>query len=60
MYACSNYTCVVLHLVYGGDTSIVSRFLCRKALIGYVYHLHVIMVNICSFLKVLCLVYILF
>ena len=44
-------TRVVLHLVYGGDTSIVARFLCRKALIVYVYHLHVIMVNICSLSK---------
>ena len=51
MYACSNDTCVVLHLVFGGDTSIVARFLCRKALIVYVYHLLVIMVNICSFFK---------
>ena len=51
MYACSNDTCVGLRLVYGGGTSIVARFLCRKALIVYVYHLHVIMVNICSFFK---------
>ena len=51
MYACSNDTCVVLHLVYGGDTGIVVVFSCRKALIVYVYHLPIIMVNICSFLK---------
>ena len=46
MYAYSNDTCVVLHLVYGEDTGIVEMFSCRKALIVYVYHLHVIMVNI--------------
>ena len=43
MYAHSNDTCLVLHLVCSGDVGVVEMFSCRKSSI--VCHLYVIMVN---------------